>query len=198
MSLVKIGDNVEKGQLLTDGSADISDLFKYGGREKAQEYIISEISRIYELQGASISRKYIEVIIKQMFSRRRVKSPGDTPFTTSEIAEEGELLIANNRAKEGGGTTAVAEPLVLGITEVSLSRKSFLSAASFQNTTKVLINAAVRGSTDRLRGLKENVIIGRLIPAGTGYNGSEKSNRIKELQATFSDIPTEQPYTEKK
>ena len=182
MPLVKVGDAVEKGQLLTDGSADLEELFKYAGREKTQEYIISEISRIYELQGASISRKHIEVIIKQMFSRRRVKNPGDTTFTAGDTVEERELHLENERIKEMGGDPAVVENLILGITEVSLSRKSFLSAASFQNTTKVLINAAIRGSKDELSGLKENVIIGRLIPAGTGYTDSPKAGWVQEVQ----------------
>ncbi len=182
MILVKVGDSVKKGDLLTDGSAEIPALFKYAGRESAQEYIIGEISKIYELQGASISRKHIEVIIKQMFSRRKIKSPGDTPFTTGEIVEEREFVEENMRAEENKDEPALAEELVLGITEVSLSRKSFLSAASFQHTTKVLINAAVRGRVDKLRGLKENIIIGRLIPAGTGYSGSPKAQKIAELQ----------------
>jgi DNA-directed RNA polymerase subunit beta' len=176
--LVKVGDHVEKGDLLTDGSADITELFKYGGRECAQEYIISEISRIYELQGASISRKHIEVIIKQMFSRRRIKSAGDAVFTAGDLVEERDLNFENNRVKAEKGTPAAADAIILGITEVSLSRKSFLSAASFQHTTKILINAAIRGSVDRLRGLKENVIIGRLIPAGTGYSGSPKAEGV--------------------
>jgi DNA-directed RNA polymerase subunit beta' len=180
MSFVKVGDKVTKGQFLTDGSADISELFKYGGMEKAQEYIISEINRIYELQGASISRKHIEVIIKQMFSRLKVKDSLDENITTGDVIESHEFALAQERAKENGYDAPTAESLVLGISEVSLSRKSFLSAASFQNTTKILINAAIRGKEDKLVGLKENVIIGRLIPAGTGFEGSAKNEIIKE------------------
>jgi DNA-directed RNA polymerase subunit beta' len=180
--LVREGERVEKGQLLTDGSADLSELFKLAGRERTQDYIISEIGRIYELQGASISRKHIEVIIKQMFSRRQIKESGDTEFTVGDVVEERGLVEGNARAKENGGQPAVAEALILGITEVSLSRKSFLSAASFQHTTKVLINAAIRGSKDKLVGLKENVIIGRLIPAGTGLPGTPKAEKIHNLQ----------------
>lgn len=181
MSFVKVGDKVSKGDFLTDGSANIDELFKYSDREKTQNYIISEINRIYELQGASISRKHIEVIIKQMFSRRKIKeaSPNEN-FTVGDIVEHHEFANALKRAKENGSNQPVANPLVLGISEVSLSRKSFLSAASFQNTTKILINAAVRGSIDRLIGLKENVIIGRLIPAGTGFEGSAKAEMVKE------------------
>jgi DNA-directed RNA polymerase subunit beta' len=188
MSFVKVGDKVEKGEFLTDGSANISDLFQYAGRERTQDYIINEITRIYELQGASISRKHIEVIIKQMFSRRKIKEPGDTGLTVGDIAEQGNLADANEAAKERGKIPAVSEQLVLGISEVSLSRKSFLSAASFQNTTKILINAAIRGSKDRLVGLKENVIIGKLIPAGTGFFGSPKAEMVKGVhQKTEED-----------
>lgn len=183
VALVKVGDAVVKGQIMTDGSADIDELFKYGGKEAAQNYIIEEVNKLYELQGEAVSRKHIEVIVRQMFSRRRIKDPGSTGFTAGELVGLAELNEANAIAKDEGGTEAKAEPLVMGITEVSLSRTSFLSAASFQHTTRVLISAAVRGTTDKLRGLKENVIIGRLIPAGTGFPGSPKHRMIAELQA---------------
>ncbi|MBI2618178.1 DNA-directed RNA polymerase subunit beta' [Candidatus Kaiserbacteria bacterium] len=176
------GDSVKKGQFMTDGSVNIAELFKYAGKEIAQAYIINEATKIYELQGVTISRKHIEVIVKQMFSRRKIKSQEDSSYAVGDVVEEAELLEENKRLKDAGKTPAVAEPLVLGITEVSLSRKSFLSAASFQNTTRILINAAVRGSVDKLKGLKENVIIGRLIPAGTGFKGSPKEELIKKLQ----------------
>lgn len=184
--LVKAGDKVKKGDLMTDGSADIDELFKYGGREKAQNYIISEVSKPYELQGEAVSRKHIEVIIRQMFSRRVVKNPGGTPFSKGDIVEINYLLQENKKAVEAGLEEATAEPMVMGISEVSLSRRSFLSAASFQHTTRVLINAAVRGSEDALSGLMENVIIGRLIPAGTGFPDSPKSKMVKEIER---DVP---------
>ena len=167
---------------MTDGSADIDEVFKYGGKEATQNYIIAEVNKLYELQGETVSRKHIEVIVKQMFSRSRVKKAGDTLFTEGELLENATLHEENNRVKEEGGELAVAEPVVMGITEVSLSRRSFLSAASFQHTTRVLIQNAVRGSEDELRGLKENVIIGRLIPAGTGFKGSKKYKMIADLQ----------------
>ncbi len=179
--LVKVGDHVEKGQILTDGSADPSELFKFAGREQTQEYIIDEISKIYELQGASVARKHIEVIIKQMFSRVQVKDPGETELHRGATIEMFEAREANDKAKVEGKKEAKVIPLVLGIANVALSRASFLSAASFQHTTKVLIDAAVRGKQDDLRGLKENVIIGRLIPAGTGLPGSPKWEMIEEL-----------------
>lgn len=173
--LVKVGDTITKGQLLTDGSADIAEIFKYGSKELAEEYIIREINKVYELQGASIARKHTEIIIRQMFSRKRVKHPGDTQFSPGEIIESVELIEENERvATEEQGEPAKAETIVLGISDVSLSTKSWLSAASFQNTNRVLINNAIRGGVDKLRGLKENVIIGRLIPAGTGFRENKE------------------------
>jgi DNA-directed RNA polymerase subunit beta' len=168
-AIVAKGANVKKGELMTDGSADIAEIFKYGGREKAEEYIIHEINKVYELQGASISRKHIEIIIRQMFSRRKVKDAGDTGFSPSEIVEAVELLDENAVMRTKGLKEAKADSLVLGISETALTTKSWLSAASFQNTNRVLITNAIRGGVDTLRGLKENVIIGRLIPAGTGF-----------------------------
>jgi DNA-directed RNA polymerase subunit beta' len=168
---VKAGERVHGGQLLTDGSADIAEIFKYGTQELAEEYIIREINKVYELQSASISRKHIEIIIRQMFSRMRVKHPGDTQFSPSEIVEAMELVEENSRVRGESGEEARGETLILGISETSLTTKSWLSAASFQNTNRVLITNAVRGGVDKLRGLKENVIIGRLIPAGTGFRG---------------------------
>ncbi len=181
MPLVKVGDKVKKGQLITDGSADIDELFKYGGKEVAEQYIINEVSKLYELQGEPVSRKHIEVIIRQMFSRRKIKDSGDTNFAPGDVVSVADLNIENARVKEIGKTEARGEPVVMGITEVSLSRRSFLSAASFQHTTRILIGAAVRGTEDRLVGLKENVIIGRLIPAGTGFMGSPKQKMTEAV-----------------
>lgn len=179
--IVSVGQKVEKGDFLTDGSADLAELFKYAGREKTQEYIISQTSKIYELQGVTISRKHMEVIIRQMFSRRKVKNAGDTDLSVGEIVEAWELDQANEKAVAAGGDAATADTHLLGIMEVSLTRKSWLSAASFQNTTRILIGAAVKGAVDPLRGLKENVIIGRLIPAGTGYEGSKKFEKVSTI-----------------
>ena len=167
--IVKVGSKVSKGDLLTDGSADINEIVKYGGKEKAEEYIIDEVNKVYDLQGVSISQKHLELIIRQMFSRKKIKDAGDTTFSPGEIVENVELIDENNRVENEGGKKAEAGTIVLGISEVSLTTKSWLSAASFQNTNRVLINNAVRGGVDTLRGLKENVIIGGLIPAGTGF-----------------------------
>ena len=183
MVLVKVGEKVEKGQILSDGSADLEELFKYAGKEKTQDYIIAEVSKLYELQGETVSRKHIEVIVRQMFSRRRIKEKGDTDYSPGDIVSVGDLKEANKVVKDKDGEEAKADSVIMGITEVSLSRKSFLSAASFQHTTRVLINAAIRGYKDTLVGLKENVIIGRLIPAGTGFKGSPKAKIIDALHA---------------
>ncbi len=179
--LVKKGDQIKRGELLTDGSSDIDELFKYAGKEAAQNYIIREISKPYELQGETVSRKHIEVIVKQMFSRRRVKDAGETTLAKGDVVEASELAMANATASEAKKEEAKADQVLMGITEVSLSRKSFLSAASFQHTTRILIASAIRGVNDKLIGLKENVIIGRLIPAGTGFVGSDKYKMIKEI-----------------
>ena len=184
---VSIGDTVRAGQILTDGSALLPELFQYGGREVVQDYIISEVNKIYELQGVTISRKHIEVIVKQMMSRVKVTNSGDTRFTVGDVVEEWTLSEENERVKASGGEAAKADQLILGITETSLTRKSFLAAASFQNTTRVLINAAVKGSRDDLSGLMENVIIGRLIPAGTGFADSEKAKLIETVAVSAQE-----------
>ncbi len=180
-TLVKVGDKVKKGDILTDGSADIDEVFENGGEERAKEYVITEVGKIYELQGETVSRKHIELIVKQMFSRRRVIESGNTNLTEGMIVDDTHLSEENAAAKAAGGDTAKAEKLVMGITETSLSRKSFLSAASFQHTTRVLIANAVRGADDDLTGLMENVIIGRLVPAGSGFEGSPKKAMVDAI-----------------
>jgi len=184
MPIVKVGDKVKKGDLLTDGSADISSMFKFGNKELVEKYIIREINKVYELQSASISRKHTEIIIRQMFSRKKIKDAGDTNFSIGDIVENTAFMEENSRigelyGKDAEGKKAKAETVVLGITEVSLRTKSWLSAASFQNTNRVLIENAIKGGVDSLRGLKENVIIGRLIPAGTGFKDRIKAETEK-------------------
>ncbi|MDP2665664.1 MAG: DNA-directed RNA polymerase subunit beta' [bacterium] len=182
--LVKEGDLVMKGQILTDGSADLDDLFEYAGRAMVQEYIITEASKIYEMQGAPVSRKHLEVVVKQMFSRVKITEAGDTDYSVGDVVEDWEIVKSVKEMEEAGKIVPKSRDIVLGIKESALSRRSFLSAASFEQTTKILINAALRGSVDRLRGLKENVILGRLIPSGTGFKGSKKYEHIKKLQAS--------------
>jgi len=181
--LVKEGDTVVKGQILTDGSADLDDLFEYAGRAMVQEYIITEASKIYEMQGAPVSRKHLEVVVKQMFSRVKITDAGDTDYSIGDVVEDWEIVKSVKEMEDAGKIVPTSREIVLGIKESALSRRSFLSAASFEQTTKILINAALRGSVDRLRGLKENVILGRLIPAGTGFKGSKKFDHIAKLQA---------------
>jgi DNA-directed RNA polymerase subunit beta' len=180
---VVTGDTVTRGQLLTDGSVLLPELFKLAGQETTQDYIISEVNKIYELQGVTIARKHIELIVKQMMSRKKITERGESKFTPGEVVEEWVIEEENDKLKAEGKAIAKGDRLIMGITETSLTRKSFLSAASFQNTTRVLINAAVRGSEDNLAGLMENVIIGKLIPAGSGFKGSKKYDMIKEMQA---------------
>jgi DNA-directed RNA polymerase subunit beta' len=195
---VKSGDTVEKGQFMTDGSADLEELFLLAGKERAQEYIINEITRIYELQGVSTARKHLEVIVKQMFSRVQVSNSGDTGVSAGEIIADFEFERINKSAKETEGEPAKGKQLLLGITEVSLTRASFLSAISFQNTPRKLAEAAVGGAVDRLVGLKENVIIGRLIPAGTGFKGSKKHDMVETMEAELrAQMPAEAPEGEK-
>ena len=166
---VKSGEVIEKGAQLTDGSIDLKELFLLRGRDAVQRYILEEIQQIYSSQGQSLNDKHVEIIIKQMFSRVYVEDAGDTTLLPGEVVEKAQLMIANKEAKEQGTKPAVGRELFLGISKVALSTQSFLSAASFQETSKVLINAAISGRVDSLEGLKENVIIGRLIPVGTGF-----------------------------
>ncbi|MFT4537268.1 MAG: DNA-directed RNA polymerase subunit beta', partial [Saprospiraceae bacterium] len=164
--LLKVGDVMKSGDMMTDGSADLEEMLKFAGKERTQEYIISETVKIYELQGSSVARKHMEVIISQMFSRSKIGETGDSEFIEGDVVENSELEIVNNELKEAGKKLAEAKLLILGISEVSLSRKSFLSSVSFQHSVRMLINASLKGAVDELKGLKENVIIGNLIPAG--------------------------------
>lgn len=171
---VKDGEFVEAGDGLTDGNLDLHLLYKYKGRKAVEQYLLKEVKHIYFSQGQKLNDKHIEIIIRQMFSRILVVEAGDTNLLPGEIVESAEFDDENERVKKEKGKEAAGEDLFLGITRVSLSTQSFLSAASFQETARVLINAAVNGKVDKLHGLKENVIIGRLIPAGTGFKTEAK------------------------
>ena len=168
---VSQGDLVGKGTILNEGHIDLKKLYSTLGREELQRYIVSEIQEIYASQGEGINDKHIEVIVRQMLSRVRIIDPGDTELLPGDIVEKDLFEEANDEVKKKGGSIAKGEEMVTGISRVALSTESFLSAASFMETTRVLINAAVTGKEDKLRGPKENVIIGRLIPAGTGFRG---------------------------
>ncbi|HDQ23127.1 MAG TPA: DNA-directed RNA polymerase subunit beta' [Candidatus Uhrbacteria bacterium] len=177
---VSDGDFVRQGDQLTEGSLDLQQLYKLKGKDEVKKYIVKEIQYIYSSQGQRLNEKHIEVIIRQLFSRALVKDTGDTNLLPGEIVEKAELEEANKETAKNNGKEAVAEELFLGITKVSLTTRSFLSAASFQETSRVLINAAMTGKVDKLEGLKENVIIGRLIPAGTGFKKKGKKREEEE------------------
>ena len=166
---IQQGSTITKGDIISEGHADLRELFKFADHKTVERYIVKEVQKIYSLQGAPIHDKHIETIVRQMFSRVRVKDAGDTGLNPGEVLEKQEFRKANLQTLKRAGKPASAYQLLMGITRVSLSTSSFLSSASFQETARVLIDAAIRGKTDELRGLKENVIIGRLIPAGTGY-----------------------------
>ncbi|MDP6704420.1 MAG: DNA-directed RNA polymerase subunit beta', partial [archaeon] len=168
---VQKGDTVFKGQQLCEGSLDLKELFAVAGKEPVERYIVREVQRIYTSQGASIHDKHIEVITRQMFSRLRIISRGNAKFIEGEVVDRAALMEENERVKKAGKEEAEAAFMLLGISKVALTTDSFLSAASFQETSRVLIQAALEGKEDKLQGLKENVIIGKLIPAGTGFQG---------------------------
>ncbi|MFA6105678.1 MAG: DNA-directed RNA polymerase subunit beta' [Patescibacteria group bacterium] len=167
--LAKAGEKVEKGQQLTDGSINLQELFELRGRPAVQRYVLEEVQSIYSSQGQKVNDKHVELIIRQMFSRVYVEDACDTDLLPGEIVEKSQLELSNRQAKKDGTKPAIARELLLGISKVALSTQSFLSAASFQETARILINTASTGKIDYLEGLKENVIIGRLIPVGTGY-----------------------------
>ncbi|MEZ4471804.1 MAG: DNA-directed RNA polymerase subunit beta' [bacterium] len=173
---VRQGDRVQAGEALMDGAANPHDILKVLGEKELAKYLVDEIQEVYRLQGVRINDKHIETIVRQMLRRVKIRDVGDTNFLVDEQVERWAFEEDNERVIAGGGRPAVGEPLLLGITKASLSTESFISASSFQETTKVLTEAALSGKIDYLRGLKENVIMGRLIPAGTGLLGYRNLN----------------------
>jgi len=177
----KAGDKIRKGDLLSEGNLDIHELYEHRGALAVARYIVNEVQKIYLSEGASINNKHIEMIVRQMFSRVKIRDGGDAPdFVMGEIVEKAKFLEVNREIKKQGGQPAKADEVLLGITRIALSAESFLSAASFQDTARVLVKAAIEAKVDKLRGLKENVIIGRLIPAGDRESGREV---LHELEA---------------
>ncbi len=166
--LVHEGDYVEASERLSEGSVNPHDILDIMGVGKVQEYLVNEIQEVYRLQGVTINDKHIQVIVRQMLQKVRVVEPGDTALLENEIVDRNHFQDENSKTVEAGGHPATFEPVLLGITNASITTESWISAASFQETTRVLTDAAIRGKTDRLQGLKENVIVGQLIPAGTG------------------------------
>ncbi len=165
---VHAGDWIHAGEALMDGAVNPHSILDILGPKELQSYLVNEVQKVYRLQGVAINDKHIEIIVRQMMRKVRIEDPGDTKLLTGEQVERSTFLRANNEAVADGGRPAVGKPLLLGITKASLSTESFISAASFQETTRVLTEAAISGMTDSLRGLKENVIMGRLVPAGSG------------------------------
>mgnify|MGYP001262135675 FL=1 len=171
---VAVGDEVEAGQELTEGSIDPKELLRIKGVEGVQSYLLREVQRVYRMQGVEIGDKHIEVMVRQMLRKVKILESGDTDVLPGSLIELHEFKEINNEVLKEGLEPAVGEPVLLGITKASLETESFLSAASFQETTRVLTDAAIKGKTDSLLGLKENVIIGKLIPAGTGMQRYRK------------------------
>lgn len=180
--IVKIGQHVSKGDFLTDGSADLEELFVLAGKEQAQEYIIAEAKKIYELQGENVSRKHLEVVVREMFGRVRVTEAGDTPFAVGDYVEKFEFDQINRRTKMDGGIEAKANPVVMGIAEASLQRTKF-PFCCFIPTHKPNVSRLSRLTGIRSGYYGKTSIIGRLIPAGTGFKGSKEYEMIEEFKA---------------
>ncbi len=178
--LVEDGEEIEIGTALTDGPPNPHDVVRLKGINAAQKYLVDEVQSVYRSQGVEIADKHIEVIVRQMTRKVRVDEPGDTILLPGELLERFDLEIENEKSRHQGLREALATSVLLGITKASLNTESFISAASFQETTRILTEAAVEGKKDWLRGLKENVIIGRLIPAGTGFQGHQMPQEEEE------------------
>ena len=181
------GQIVQKGEMIVDGPVDPHDILRLQGVEALARYITDEVQDVYRLQGVKINDKHIEVIVRQMLRRVTVVDPGDTGLIPGEQVERSEVLQINDEMVAAGKEPATYDPILLGITKASLSTDSFISAASFQETTRVLTEAAIMGKRDELRGLKENVIVGRLIPAGTGL----AYHNTRRRQAAGEDLGAE-------
>ena len=190
--LVHDGQVVNKGEMIVDGPVDPHDLLRLLGIEELARYIIDEVQDVYRLQGVKINDKHIEVIVRQMLRRVEITDPGETTFITGEQSERAELAEENEKAEKEGKKPAQYANMLLGITKASLSTDSFISAASFQETTRVLTEAAIMGKRDGLRGLKENVIVGRLIPAGTGL-AYHMIRKAQAAEPVLAELPVSAP-----
>jgi DNA-directed RNA polymerase subunit beta' len=184
------GDAVKKGQQLTEGPVVPHEILEVCGPQDLQEYLVNEVQEVYRLQGVEINDKHIEIIVRQMLRKVRIVEPGDTQFLWGDQIDRIKFEEENKRVAEAGGKPAEGQPVLLGITKASLETDSFISAASFQDTTRVLTEAATHGRVDTLRGFKENVIMGHLIPAGTGYY------KHRNLHVVALGEPVEQPILE--
>ncbi|MBM3263783.1 MAG: DNA-directed RNA polymerase subunit beta' [candidate division Zixibacteria bacterium] len=187
---IRDGDRVQAGEPLSEGSIDPHDILKIKGVNAVQEYLVNQIQEVYRMQGVSIDDKHVEVIVRQMLQKVRVDDPGDTEFLKGEPVDKRRFQEENDRVIQEGADPATEQPLLLGITKASLSTESFVSAAAFQETTRVLTEAAIQGKKDELLGLKENVIMGHLIPAGTGI---ERYRQIQLLDDEGNEIEERLP-----
>jgi len=183
------GDFLHAGEELVDGSSNPHDILRVLGSKELSKYLVDEVQEVYRLQGVKINDKHIETIVRQMLRKVQIKDVGDTNFLIDDQIDRWVFEAENERVQANGGQPAIGEPIMLGITKASLSTESFISAASFQETTKVLTQAAIQGKKDSLRGLKENVIMGRLIPAGTGVG----KYRSAELMIPEPEVKLEEP-----
>jgi DNA-directed RNA polymerase subunit beta' len=190
------GESVNKGEVIADGEPNPHDILRLQGVESLADYLIHEVQEVYRLQGVKINDKHIEVIIRQMLRKVEITDPGDSKYLKGDQLEKSRALEDNSKIESRGKNSAEFVPILLGITRASLATESFISAASFQETTRVLTEAAVKGIKDDLRGLKENVIVGRLIPAGTGFAHHEEfiksdeeilAEELKELDSDNQD-----------
>ncbi|SDZ37655.1 DNA-directed RNA polymerase subunit beta' [Proteiniborus ethanoligenes] len=187
---VKAGDFIEAGDEITEGSVNPHDILKIKGIAGVQAYLVREVQRVYRMQGVDINDKHIEVIVRQMLNKVKIEEPGDTDFLPGGLVNIFDFSDANRKVEESGGTPAIGRRVLLGITKASLATESFLSAASFQETTRVLTEAAIKGKEDGLIGLKENVLIGKLIPAGTGMK------KYKEIALNYMEKKADEEIVE--
>jgi DNA-directed RNA polymerase subunit beta' len=195
--LVRDGDEVEAGEQLCEGAVDPHDILHILGENALQTYLLNEVQEVYRLQGVQINDKHIGVIVRQMMKKVEIMHVGDTNFIYGQQVDRYKFYDENKKVIREGGQPAIARPMLLGITKASLNIDSFFSAASFQETTRVLTNASISGSRDYLRGLKENVIIGRLIPAGTGIRQYRQLTLLDENMEDL-DIQVNRVLEEKK
>ena len=187
--LIQDGDRIKAGDRITTGSLNLQDLLRFKGAEETARYIMNDVISVYAAQGHEISAKHLEIIVRQMFSRVMIDDAGDSSFVSGDIVSKAAIIAENKELEAKGKQPATYQSLLLGITKVSIFSDSFLSAASFQDTTRVLINAAINGRVDRLNGLKENVIIGRKIPVGTGVVPlAATDNEAAEAAAETADM----------
>ena len=184
---VKVGDKIMKEDMLTDGSANLDILFEIAGKEKTQKYIFDEVTKMYELQGLELTPVHLEIIIRQMFSRREIVDSGGSTYTAGDVIESSLVNSINNTLKKAGKELMKTKEIILGLPNIPKSRNSFLSTASFQCTTNILLSAAVKGEVDSLDDLKSNVITGRLVPIGTAFKGSKKNKMIEKVQEKIKE-----------